>query len=185
MKIEATFNVEQLTIIRDLMRGLEDRGLDMAPALNAIAEQYLVLEAEIFGGRNNWAPLTAGTIESKARRGHNEMLVESGVLKGSVTTRNRKWASTKVLGPATVLLGSRAKHGHLLAFGTVERWQRTTGRYTGRVPARQFGVITPAMLNTFYLTLESYLVNGTLTPEPAAGIASVTPLDLSSFDVGI
>lgn len=63
----------------------------------------------------------------------------TGNLLRSLGTRIRKYGSGSVVGiygPRTKIKGERTgQHATLVDKGTKERWQKTTGRYTGRMPA--------------------------------------------------
>jgi hypothetical protein len=173
------FNPEQVSILESLMEDLIARAIDMSPALRQVTYVYLERQKALFDGENDWKPLTPGTIATKERTGHEQMMVKSGMLKGSLTLRkgSNKFASTTNTG-TFALMGTRAPHAHLQARGTAERVRKSGGR-TGAVSARSMAFVDAAMVNEFFATLENYLVDGV----PSAAGAPETPvIDISGFD---
>jgi hypothetical protein len=185
MRFQIQFDPEQEEILLGLMADLYARAGDMSPALRAVTYLYLDAQKALFEGDNHWAPLTPGTVATKERTGHNQMMVgKTGMLKGSLTLRkgSNKFASTSNTN-TWALMGTTAYHAHLQALGTAERVRKNGGR-TGKVTARSMAFVDAPMVQAFFALLESYLVNGTLTPEPSA-VAELPSIDLSGFDQGL
>lgn len=179
------FDQEKTDLLLSMMEGLEARGLDMGPALSEVANVFLASQEALFSGANDWAPLTAGTVEAKERRGFPHMMVKSGLLQRSLTRREGPPGASTVSTNTFALMGTHAKIAHIQARGTAERYQKTTGRYTGKVTGRSMSFVGAVQIATYYEILESWLVNGTVYPAAPEGIAAVGIVDLSGFDMGI
>lgn len=164
-----TFDEEQATHLEEAAAAWADRTANMRPALRQITTVYLDEQDKVFDtqGRSAgsaWPPLSPGTLVTKSRLGNDAGPLEgTGALRGSVThRRGTKYAAT-YSDNDKAFLGTKDPVAHLQALGTKQRIQRSTGRRTGAVPARQFAYVGTEMVERFYTLLMDWIVLGELT----------------------
>src|SRR4051812_12879193 len=165
---------------RQLLNGIREqiaRGTDPRAALEAIADDFLAMEAEQFAsqgarGATPWRPLSP---EWAARKGGRSILIGSSGRLARSLTRSRARGSRRqitVRGGRTssVEMGSSHPLAHLHQAGTAERYVRTyrgkpltKPRYAGRLPARPVVTVTPRDEQRWHGILVEHLFGQTRT----------------------
>ncbi len=166
MKYQITFDKARTDVLLGLFKEQAERAANMYPATFEITRLYLHEQEQVFAAHGGpggaWAPLTAGSLSTKARGGFPEVMVKSGMLRGSLTQRRGALGAATMATKTSAIMGTRAPHAHLQALGTKERVQKTTGRATGRVPAREMGKLNAPLVARFYNVLGNYLETGSV-----------------------
>jgi len=196
MRFSVTFSEEQAVRLEALAQGAEEHAASTLVPLREISRLWTEDQRGAFarsgGVYGDWEPLSEGTVRAKQRGGgqstpgpntagltSDSPLVRTGALRDAATKRGAKGNTTRVTNDYfTSAVKSRT--AHLQALGTRERVQSSTGRRTGRVPARPFDEWRPEMTERAVLILETWLTEGSVTPAALPGLSGGL-VDLSGY----
>ena len=140
-----SFHEQQTGQIRGLLRHVGG-GQVMAAKFSFSGGRELEQALKALGGQisgrlgNNATKAGARVIAADARL---RVPVVTGRLKRSITVVGDDGLRRQGGSVRAAYVVARAKIAHIIEFGTVARRQRTTGRFTGSVPARPF--LRPAL----------------------------------------
>lgn len=99
--------------------------------VKGVLEAVEQLSVEVQANVQKQVKETANAIRKSARA---KVPVDTGGLKKSIRVKYSKDKWSAKVGA----MGKNSAHAHLVEFGTVERTQKTTGRDTGKMPAKPF-----------------------------------------------
>jgi len=131
-------------VITGKVTGIDD-AIRRMKAMKASAERKLVRAATTKAMRAAQKDAKRNAPVDRSGRYFKGEFYKGGSLKKAIGIRTRTYAKT---GMVVVLVGVRkldnqgklipSNYHHLVELGTDERWQKTTGRYTGSVKATHF-----------------------------------------------
>jgi hypothetical protein len=176
MRVEVRWTPGQMEALDRAVLGAGTRALDMGPPLRLATDEYLAEQSRLFGGGAGWAPLTAGTVKAKSRRGEpGTPGVGTGGLQAAATHRRGTKGSVTYSGRERAVWGNKDPTSHLFALGTQARVQTSTGRRTGEQPARPSTKPSGALLVRTHELMLVWLVDGVLIPH--GGLARAGGMD--------
>lgn len=106
MKVTLDLDQRSLARLREVLESRELRAKHLAPALDAVADDFLLVQRRRFASASAiWAPLSPEWAVQKAKQGRSTAPLVGGELERSLTRRGARFAVRRI-GSNSVTLGT-------------------------------------------------------------------------------